>query len=360
MEVKAGQAEAFVAGFVRKPDTSMRVVLTYGNDDGMIAERGRVLAQSVCADLTDAFRVVELSGAQLKDDTARLADEFQSMSLIGGRRVVRVRPAGDEITAAVEAVFEATAGDALVVLESGNLPPASTLRKLVTAARTGAAIACFEDSERSLEDLIGRVLASAGLRADDDARDYLLDNLGGDRGLSRSELEKLTLYKGIATKDTPAAARIVTLDDAMAMIGDSAAIGLDDAVYAAFDGDPAGLDRALDRVFSEGMAPASAIRAFQRHADMLHRLSGAVAAGARADEAIGRLRPPPHFSRRPVLQRQAGAWPARRLADLLELLIEAEMQCKTTGLPDEAILRRAALRVAQGARAIMRAGPARR
>jgi DNA polymerase-3 subunit delta len=108
------------------------------------------------------------------------------------------------------------------------------------------------------------------------------------------------------------------------------------------------------------MAPASAIRAFQRHADMLHRLSGAVAAGARADEAIGRLRPPPHFSRRPVLQRQAGAWPARRLADLLELLIEAEMQCKTTGLPDEAILRRAALRVAQGARAIMRAGPARR
>lgn len=359
MDIKAAQSESFVAGYLRKPDPALRVVLVYGNDEGMVAERGRTLAQALCPDLTDAFRVVELSGAQIKDDAARLADEFQSLSLIGGRRVVRVRPAGDESTRAVEVVFEASAGDALIVLEAGNLSPSSTLRRLVAGADTGAAIACFEDGERALEGLIESVLGNAGLRADNDARDYLIDNLGSDRGLSRSELEKLALYKGVATSDAPAASRTVTVDDAMAVIGDSAAIGLDDAVFAAFDGDPGALDRALDRVFAEGMAPAAAVRALQRHTDLLHRLAGAVEGGARPDDAIARLRPPPHFSRRAALQRQARTWPSRRLADLVDLLLEADMQCKTTGLPDEAILRRAALRIAQGARALARA-PARR
>ncbi|TXL73007.1 DNA polymerase III subunit delta [Vineibacter terrae] len=359
MDIKAGQSEAFVAGYVRKPDPALRVALIYGNDEGMIAERGRTLAQAVCPDLGDAFRAVELSGAQLKDDPARLGDEFQSLSLIGGRRVVRVRPAGDESVDAVQTVLDATAGDALIVLEAGNLPPSSRLRQLVAAAPAGAAIACFEDGERALEGLIEQVLGAAGLRADNDARDYLVDNLGSDRGLSRSELEKLALYKGIAKPDAPPAARIVTFDDAVAVIGDSAAIGLDDAIFAAFDGDPGGLDRALDRVFAEGVAPASAIRGLQRHADQLHRLAGAIEAGTRPDDAVARLRPPPHFSRRAALQRQARTWPSRRLADLVDLLLEAEMQCKTTGLPDEAILRRTALRIAQGARSLARA-PARR
>jgi DNA polymerase-3 subunit delta len=359
MDIKAGQAESFAAGYARKPDPALRVVLLYGNDEGMIAERARVLAQAICPDLTDAFRVVELTGAQIKDDPARLADEFQSLSLVGGRRVVRVRPAGEEAADAVENLLEAPAGDALVVVEGGNLPPASSLRKLVAASPAGAAVACFEDSEGSREKLVDSVLGAAGLRAEDDARDYLVDNLGSDRGLSRSELEKLVLYKGIPGKDAPAAARIVTWDEAAAVIGDSAAIGLDDAVYAAFDGEPAALNRALDRVLAEGTAPASAIRAFQRHGDMLHRLAGAVEAGARPDDAIARLRPPPHFSRRAALQHQARAWPSQRLGELLGLLLEAEMQCKSTGMPDEAILRRAALRVAQGARAIMKA-PARR
>lgn len=359
MDIKAGSAESFVAGYLRTPDPRLRVVLLYGADDGMVAERGRVLAQAICSDLADAFRVVELSGAQVKDDPARLADEFQSLSMLGGRRVVRVRPAGDDSTAAAAAVFEATAGDALVVMEAGNLTPASSLRKLVAAADAGAAVACFEDDDRALEALIRSVLGAAGLRADDDAREYLVDNLGGDRGLSRSELEKLALYKGIPGRDAPASARVVTADDAMAVIGDSAAIGLDDAVNAAFEGEPVALERALDRTFAEGVAAPSAIRAFQRHADLLHRLVGAVAAGTRPDDVLGRLRPPLHFKRRQALERHVRIWPLQRLTDLLELLLEAEMQCKTTGMPDEAILRRAALRVAQGARALVRTRPRR-
>ena len=65
-------------------------------------ERAAQLAHTVCEDLKDPFRVVDIAGDVLKGDPARLADEFSAMSLMGGRRVVRVRPAGEESAAALE------------------------------------------------------------------------------------------------------------------------------------------------------------------------------------------------------------------------------------------------------------------
>ena len=74
-------------------------MLLYGPDAGLVRERADDLARSVCSDLHDPFRVAELSGPAVAADPARLADETAQMSLIGGRRVVRVREAGDRLAA---------------------------------------------------------------------------------------------------------------------------------------------------------------------------------------------------------------------------------------------------------------------
>ncbi len=350
MEIKAGQAEAFLRGAAKAKD-GPRLVLLFGNDDGLVAERGKALAATICADLSDPFRVVDIGGDALKQDAARLADEFQSMSLMGGRRVVRVRPAGEESLAAVEALLEAGAGDTLVVMEAGNLARTSGLRRAVEGADNAAAIGCYMDNDAAVGGLVDQVLLQFGLRAAPEARDYLVDSLGGDRALSRAELEKLALYKGVPKEGAPPDARIVSLEEATLSVGDSAAIGLDDVTYAAFDGDQGGLDRALDRVFGDGMAPVAVVRAAQRHADMLHLLTGQ---GRDVESAMVRLRQPPHFMRRRRLARQARAWPTDRLARALELVLKAELDCKTTGMPDEAIARRLCLSLAQVGRGLQR------
>ena len=86
-------APARVAAFLRRPDPAIRAILLYGPDAGLVRERADVLARSVCADLADPFRIADLNGAVLAADPARLADEAAQLSLIGGRRVVRVRAA---------------------------------------------------------------------------------------------------------------------------------------------------------------------------------------------------------------------------------------------------------------------------
>ena len=92
MKVAAGQVE----GFLRRLDPQIRAVLLFGPDAGLVRERADTLARAVCPDLRDPFRVAELTAATLVADPARLADEAAQISLMAGRRVVRLRDAGDQ------------------------------------------------------------------------------------------------------------------------------------------------------------------------------------------------------------------------------------------------------------------------
>jgi len=337
-----------VDAFLKKPDPKIRGVVIYGNDDGLIAERALALAKTVCEDLKDPFRVVDIGGDVLKGDPARLADEFGAMSLMGGRRVIRVRPAGEESAAALENLVAASAGDALIILEGGNLTPRSSLRALAETEDCLAALPCYPDSEGDLERLVEGAAKAHGFTVEEDALPWIVERLGGDRGQSRSEIDKLLLYK---TDDT---SKTITLADAAAVMGDTSAMEIEDVVGATFDGDLKTLDRALDRVFAEGGNPVQLVRALQRHADQLHLVSGHIDRGANLEAAMFKARGLPRGG--PLRRRfesQVRKWPLRRLGSALQVILDAELECKTTGMPDQAIARRLCQRLAQ-------AGPARR
>lgn len=341
MKIEARQVETFL----KKPDPKVRGVVIYGNDDGLVAERAVTLAKSVCEDLKDPFRVVDIAGEVLKQDPARLADEFGALSMMGGRRVIRVRPAGEESVAALENLVEAPAGDALIIVEAGNLTPRSTLRTLAESEASLAALPCYMDNEAALEGLVESAARAHGLTVDPEALEWIVERLGGDRGQTRGEIDKLLLYKGTD------AGKNITLEDATAVLGDTASIGIDDVIAATFDGEVVALDRALDRVFAEGGNPVQLVRSLQRHADQLHLVSGHAAKGGNLEGAMFKARGLPRGG--PVRQRferHLRTWPLPRLSAAVSTILEAEIDCKRTGLPHEAIARRLCLRLSQAAR----------
>ena len=335
-----------VEGFLRRPAPEVRAVLLYGPDAGLVRERADALARTVCPDLADPFRIADLAAAALAADPARLGDEAAQISLMGGRRVVRVREAGDALTKLFERFLADPAGDALVVVEAGELPARSALRRAFEQAPAGAAIGCYPDSARDLAAVIREALAEHRVNASRDAVDFLVAHLGGDRLLTRAELEKLTLYAGDGGR--------LGLDEVRAVVADSAALSLDDAILAAAEGDAAALDRALARVFQEGESPVAVIRALLRHLQRLHLLTARVAAGASPDEAIRGARPPIFFKEQDSFRRQLQRWGDRRLRRALARAAEAEFRMKQTGLPAETICREALFAIAREAREIQR------
>jgi DNA polymerase III subunit delta len=333
---------ARVAAFLQRPDQAIRAVLLYGPDTGLVRERADTLARSVCPELKDPFRVADLSGSGLAADPARLADEAAQLSLIGGRRVIRVQDATDRLTRLFAEFLDAAPGDGFVVVEAGELPASSSLRRVFDTSPRAVAIGCYPDVPRDRATLIRDTLRAHRITASSDATQYLVEHLGNNRLLTRAELEKLALYAGDGS--------YIELDDVRLSIGDSAALAAEDAVMAAAEGNTARVDRVVDRVLQEGESAVSVLRVMLRHLQRLHVLAARVAAGATVTEVVRTTRPPIFYKQEDSFKRQLGLWNEMELSVKLDYLAQAELHMKLTGLPADTICRQALLAVAQAAR----------
>ncbi|MEQ8371092.1 MAG: DNA polymerase III subunit delta, partial [Alphaproteobacteria bacterium] len=237
----------------------------------------------------------------------------------------------------------ATPADAaLIIVEGGDFGPRDGLRKLAEAHPAIAAVPCYGDEGRGLARIIADSLSQEGLTASPDARAWLETHLGADRAVTRQEIAKLALYAGDQTS--------LTLADVAATIGDAAALSMDDAGLALSAGDAAALDRALQRLWHEGAAPISLLRATARHLDRLHKARIAVDRGMAAEQAIAGLRPPVFFRHRDALRRHLRWWPASAFPAAISRLLETERLCKRSGAAQALLADRALLSLCVQAR----------
>jgi DNA polymerase-3 subunit delta len=332
MIVKSSEADRTA----KNPPRGLVAALVFGPDSGLVRERAETLLKTVVDDLGDPFRVCELDEQTLASDPARLFDEAASISMLGGRRVVRVRGATNGLAKLFEAFLAEPAGDALVVVEGGDLAKGAALRKVFEDADNAAAIPCYLDSARDLFDVVRDTLKAEGLSIAPDALEDAVSRLGSDRGVTRRELEKLALYAR--------GNKQVALEDVRAIMGDEAEARIEEACDAAGTGDLVRLDLALERLWTADVSAVAVLRQAMAHFQRLLLVGSA--RGESLDEAMRKLRPPLHFSRTASFKAQAQKWTEARLFDALDLLLETEALCKTTGVPAEAACGRALFNVA--------------
>lgn len=340
MKITGPRADSFVA----RPD-AVKAVLLYGPDGGLVRERMNIMTKAVAQSLDDPFRVADFAASILRDDPARLGDEAASLSFGGGRRVVRWRDADSDarlettVANAFETFFENPVGDALNIVTAGDIGSRAKLVQIFEGSDAAAAIGCYPDDARTLEGVIRETLKAQGLTVTPDALSWLADRLGGDREVSRRELEKLAMYKG--------GSGTVTEDDAKACIGDTAALDMDDLIYAVGDGDHDAVQRVYGRLMGEGTSPITIINAAARHFLRLHETRGRINDGKSLDQAMMALRPPVFFKVKARFQAQANRWSEPLLNRAINVLNEAETQAKSTDMPAEAITERALMQIAQ-------------
>lgn len=329
---------AEIERFLDAPLEGIVAVLVFGPDRGLVSERASRLARAIVPDLSDPFRVADLEEGTLDSDPARLADEAQALSMTGGRRVVRVRGAGNAHASVFESLLDNPVGDALVVAEAGDLLKSSALRKLFTDAKNAAAIACYPDTARDIAEVVRSALKAEGFSISPEALDDAVSRLGSDRGVTRRELDKLVLYARGKKR--------IELEDIRAIMGDEAEARTEELCDAAGEGDFKRLDTALERLWLTETSPVQVVRASLNH---FQRLALAVAEknrGESLDNIMRKLRPPLHFSRINSFKAQVARWSEPQLLSALDLLLETEALCKNTAVPTEAACGRVLFNIA--------------
>ncbi|MCW4115056.1 DNA polymerase III subunit delta [Aurantimonas sp. MSK8Z-1] len=324
---KAGEVE----GFVARPDYAAPVLLLYGPDAGLVSERAERLAAASGVDATDPFAAVLLVADELEKDVGRLFDEARTVSLFGGRRLIRIKGAGNgkSLADAVAELGAAPPQDAVVIIEAGDLKKSSALRVSAERARGALALPCYQDEARALDQMIDEELRLAGLTLPREARDLLRSRLGANRMASRGEVRKLCLYCYGQSEIGEA--------DILEIVGDVSAEALDEAVDAAATGEVRKLPHHVDRLVSGGTQPFLLLQSLLRHLQALQAMRNEVERhGETVARAVERRRP--HFRRKGALEAALQLWTLDALAQAL-LQVEAAilLSRKESGLAETVV-----------------------
>lgn len=314
-----------VESYIRKPDSAHRAVLIYGPDSGLVRERAKKIAAGFLDGNADPFALSELTEARVAEDPALLADELSAISMMAPKRVVMIRIGGDKLSRVIEEAASAFHKDVLLIIAADELSTRSATRLWFEKAAEAAAIACYRDEARDVQDIIRKSFDAAGVRTDRDSIEYLSQQLGNDRYVTYQELEKCITYAGEA--------KSLALADVQALVDYNRDISFDELVNAVADRNLQSLEKTLTLLLREGTAPVAYLRALQRYFNRLYAIRAQMSGGASAEQIIAALRPPVFFRQVPILTRHVQNWTAPAIAKALKLLVDAELACKTSDLP---------------------------
>ena len=327
--------------FLKTPDPSVRVILCYGSDQGLVHERSQQLLKSKVADPKDPFRVSHLTSGEIKKNPTCLYDEVSTQSLIGGDRVVFIKLGGEDIAKYIAQCLE-DHGSPLIIIEAGPLGPKSPLRQLVEKNKNSIAIPNYLDDARGLSELIDTMAKESGKTVSREGKNYLINNIGSDRLVSRSELDKLMTYMGSNTE--------IELNDVLAIVGDNGAFSLDKITYTVASGKHLEAEMNLERALKEGQSPITVLRATMRHFHKLHLALSYMEKGQTPRDALKAIKPPIMYLFVDQFVQQLEKWSGPKVDRALTVLSDAEIRCKTTGSPVNAICGRALMSLSQAAR----------
>ena len=113
--------QAQIDKYLKKPELSVKAFVVYGSNDGLVNEYVKKLIQTVSKDLYDPFSVVYLNGSDVNAEVSTLFAEYSSQSLMGGRRVIVIKDADNNLTKHLKTMFDDSKTDTLVVLSSTSL-----------------------------------------------------------------------------------------------------------------------------------------------------------------------------------------------------------------------------------------------
>jgi DNA polymerase III subunit delta len=336
--VKASKAN--IARAVDQPAAATRFYLFYGPDEA----QSRGLAARLLEGLGAAKFLV--SAGALKSDPAALADEAGAMSLFGGKRLIWIEPAGDEIADAVTALLEAPAGESPVVAIAGALRKTSALLKLAESSLEALTFPAYAPEGQDAERMVIELGRRFGLKIDSPVAARLAAAAGNDQAIAAQELQKLALYID-ASPQAPKNLDHGAIDDVGADATEGDFLRLADL---ALSGEVHELADQLARLPHGGNEAIPVVRSLQRRLLMLAPLSARVARGERVDAVMASAGKALFWKEKAKIQRMLSSWSAGDLATVAERAGKLERGLIFTPAPEREALGEELLAIARKAR----------
>jgi DNA polymerase III subunit delta len=288
---------------VDQPDPRIRLYLFHGPDEAQSRALGMRLAETLGAE-----RFI-LAGGTLKSDPAALTDEAGAIGLFGGKRLIWVEPAGDEIAAAAAALLEAPSIESPTVAIAGALRKTSALLKLAESSPLATAFAAYAPEGAEAERMVIDLGRRFGLKIGPPVARRVADAGENDQAIVSQELQKIALYVG-ASPESPKELDHEAVDAVGAAVAEGDGSRL---VDLALSGDLNALAKELASM-PGGVEAIPVVRALQRRLLMLAPARARVERGESMEAVMTSFGRALFWKDKPLVARMLSLWDAGGLA----------------------------------------------
>jgi len=197
MKISSYQVENYIKKIA---DEKISGCLLYGPEPTITRFRFENIAKKIVINLSDPFLVSQISSEKIKEDKAILVDEFYSISMLGGRRLIMIKDCDLHTLGALKILLSdpqyGRKSDNFILIQAGDLDKSSALRKLVEESQFLMAIPCYEEDVASLRKSISEMLIENDIIAENEIVNLIIKNFGKDRNLITNEISKIKTYLG--------------------------------------------------------------------------------------------------------------------------------------------------------------------
>ena len=307
-----------IEDFFRRGLGSFEVFLVCGSDAGLVAERCADIAKWFCTREASPPEIMKFDGDGFAANEGALIDEAQALSLFGDKRILWIRSGSKNFSKGVAALLKINSIENPVIIEAGQLKSDSPLKKLCLKSPRAAVVECWPDGPKEISTLIDDEFHRAGIKISSAGKALLLNTLGGDRLLSRSEIDKLILYcRGFD---------LIDATEVSAIVSDATSWSFDDLVFSAFEGGRASIAEKIQSALAHIDATALLSMA------LMHCL-GLLDARIEIEQGVNRTQAAERFPRlfgprRASIVNQLARWNSRQLLLQAQRLQDAISQTR--------------------------------
>lgn len=328
MKAKAYQ----ISALSQQIQKSFKGALIFGPDFSVVQDVALQISKLIVPNLKDPFNVVKITPPQLKENPSLLQDEGNSLSLMGGRRLVWLREADNSCSDSVELFLDHIQTDSFLLITADNLQKTSSLRLLGENHPHLLTIACYSDQPRDIQEQIQNILKSNQYTISVNALSLLTDRLNENRLNTYSEIEKLMIYVGKT--------RQITEKDILAIIPDMSSTSMDMLCHTIATGKHQQADKACQLLLASGETPIGILRILTIYFNKLLVGVDTLSKGFPIEKALKIILRPAQFTLEETTKQQLSFWKKENLIRVINLLIQTEKQSKTTGFPQDLMLER--------------------
>lgn len=197
MKISSYQVENYIKKIA---DEKISGCLLYGPEPTITRFRFEVIAKKIVNDLADPFLVSQLSSEKIKEDKAILTDEFYSIAMLGGRRLIMIKDCDANTVQALKILLSdpqyGRKSENFILIQGGDMDKSSALRKLVEESQFLMAIPCYEEDATSLRKSVSELFVENDIIVEGEIINLMVKNFGKDRNLIVNEVSKIKNYLG--------------------------------------------------------------------------------------------------------------------------------------------------------------------